>query len=159
MRNDLWVVVIMNGLRDCLLWIRLLFLRRILGMDIHPNVEISLKANLDLTNRKGIHIGEGTRIAFGAAVLAHDALRNVRAHTYIGKNCALGCRCVILPGVTIGDHCVIGAGAVVIDDVPPFSTVFGNPARVMPRQLFDPNAVNRANADAAHSHPLRMSLK
>jgi len=40
-------------------------------------------------------------------------------------------RATILPGVTIGDHAVVGAGAVVLKDVPVGATVFGNPAKVI----------------------------
>lgn len=49
----------------------------------------------------------------------------------IGKYVAIGEGCIILPGVTIGDHSVIGANAVVTKDVPPYSVVAGNPAKVI----------------------------
>ena len=49
----------------------------------------------------------------------------------IGKYVAIGEGCIILPGVTIGDNAVIGANAVVTKDVPPFSVVAGNPAKVI----------------------------
>jgi tetrahydrodipicolinate N-succinyltransferase len=42
---------------------------------------------------------------------------------------------VIVSGVTIGDGAVVGAGAVVIDDVPPYGVVFGNPARPIRRRF------------------------
>lgn len=41
----------------------------------------------------------------------------------------LGSRCIILPGVTVGEHSVVGAGAVVTRDVPPYTVVGGVPAR------------------------------
>jgi acetyltransferase-like isoleucine patch superfamily enzyme len=47
----------------------------------------------------------------------------------IGRNVWLGHACTILPGVTIGDHAVVGAGAVVSGDVPPLTLVAGNPAK------------------------------
>lgn len=43
----------------------------------------------------------------------------------------VGCRCVILDGVRIGHDAVIGAGAVVTRDVPPFAVAVGNPARIV----------------------------
>ena len=43
----------------------------------------------------------------------------------------IGDKVIILPGVNIGDHAIIGAGAVVTKDVPPFAVVGGNPARVI----------------------------
>jgi acetyltransferase-like isoleucine patch superfamily enzyme len=48
----------------------------------------------------------------------------VEDETWIGANC------VILPGVTIGKHCVVAAGSIVTKDIPPFSVVAGNPARI-----------------------------
>lgn len=49
----------------------------------------------------------------------------------IGKNCWLGGSVIVLPGVTIGDGCVIGAGAVVTKDIPDNSLAVGNPAKVI----------------------------
>ncbi len=49
----------------------------------------------------------------------------------IGKNCWLGGSVIVLPGVNIGDGCVIGAGAVVTKDIPDNSLAVGNPAKVI----------------------------
>ena len=49
----------------------------------------------------------------------------------IGDDVWVGTNAVILPGVTIGEHCVIAAGAVVTKDVPPHSLVAGVPAKVI----------------------------
>lgn len=49
----------------------------------------------------------------------------------INENCWIGCNVIILPGVEIGERCVIGAGAVVTKSIPPFSVVGGNPAKVI----------------------------
>lgn len=49
----------------------------------------------------------------------------------IGAGSWLGHNCVILPGVTIGEHVVVGAGSVVTDDLPSFSVAVGSPARVV----------------------------
>ncbi len=49
----------------------------------------------------------------------------------IGKNCWLGGSVIVLPGVTIGDGSVIGAGAVVTKDIPENSVAVGNPAKVI----------------------------
>ena len=49
----------------------------------------------------------------------------------VGDNVWIGTRAIILPGVTIGDGAVIGAGAVVTKDVPARSVAAGNPARIL----------------------------
>jgi maltose O-acetyltransferase len=49
----------------------------------------------------------------------------------IGRDCWIGGHATICPGVTIGDRSVIGAGAVVVKDIPPDSLAVGNPARVV----------------------------
>lgn len=49
----------------------------------------------------------------------------------IGKNAKLGANVTVLPGVHIGADCLIGAGTVVVNDVPPGSVVVGNPGRVI----------------------------
>jgi acetyltransferase-like isoleucine patch superfamily enzyme len=49
----------------------------------------------------------------------------------IGKGASLGANCTILPGITIGENAMIGAGAVVTRSVPANVTVVGNPARIL----------------------------
>jgi acetyltransferase-like isoleucine patch superfamily enzyme len=49
----------------------------------------------------------------------------------IGKNVWIGANSVILPGVKIGDNSVIGAGSTIIENVPPYSVVAGNPAKII----------------------------
>jgi len=49
----------------------------------------------------------------------------------IGNDVWIGYGCIFLPGVKVGDGAVIGAGSVVRYDVPPFSVVLGNPARIV----------------------------
>ncbi|MBO7092770.1 MAG: hypothetical protein J6W23_13375, partial [Victivallales bacterium] len=49
----------------------------------------------------------------------------------IGNDCWFGANVVICPGVTIGDGCVIGAGAVVTRDIPPMSFAAGRPCKVI----------------------------
>ena len=54
-----------------------------------------------------------------------------RGDTVIGNDVWIGRDAVIMPGVTVGDSAIIGAGAVVASDVPPYATVGGNPARLI----------------------------
>lgn len=107
------------------------YYRKILKMDLHPGCRFSLKANLDKTNPRGVHVDDGTYIAFGAVVLSHDMSRASSAHTRIGKNCFIGAHAIIMPGVVIGDECIVGSGAVVTRDVLSHSVVVGNPAKVV----------------------------
>jgi acetyltransferase-like isoleucine patch superfamily enzyme len=58
----------------------------------------------------------------------------------IGNYVYVGSSAVILPGVTIGDHSVIGAGAVVTNDVPAFSVVMGVPARIVGKVIINENS-------------------
>ena len=51
------------------------------------------------------------------------------AKTRVARGCAIGAAATICPGIVLGAYSVIGAGAVVTTDVPPFSLVLGNPAR------------------------------
>ncbi len=97
-------------------------------------IELNLKA----------HIGSGLRLYHGMGLVVHEA-------AVVGKNCALrhcttlgeknglapllgdnvevGCNVVILGSVNVGDGAVIGAGSVVLHDVPPGDVVAGNPAK------------------------------
>jgi acetyltransferase-like isoleucine patch superfamily enzyme len=110
-------------------------LRRVYGMDIHPTVEISLSAKFDRRNPRGIHIGEETYVALDAMILTHDRTRGVYADTIVERHCFLGARCLILPGVRIGEGSIVGAGSVVTQDVPPRSIVVGNPAEILRRDV------------------------
>lgn len=94
-------------------------------MDIGDNVVIARTAVLDKNvNPQGIHIGDNTWILRNATVLAHDHCRSLYEskglfNTTIGKNCIIGINSIILPGITVGDHCVVAAGAVVTKNTPP----------------------------------------
>ena len=101
-------------------------------MDIGKDVRISWKAHLDKSiNPKGVHVGDGTQILNGAMILSHDACRSLKIDTYIGKNCVIGVRSIVLPGVKIGDSSIVAAGAVVSKDVPNNCIVAGNPATIV----------------------------
>jgi acetyltransferase-like isoleucine patch superfamily enzyme len=118
-------------IRKPLIWLKRTWLRKVWGLDIHPTVEMSLSAKFDLTYPAGIHVDAYSYIAFDARILSHDMVRNLRSQTRIGKNCFIGGRSLILPGVTIGDSCIVGAGSVVTRSVPPNSIVAGNPAEIL----------------------------
>lgn len=50
---------------------------------------------------------------------------------FIGNDVWIGRRVIILPGVTIGDGCILGAGSVIAKDIPAYSVVIGNPAKII----------------------------
>jgi acetyltransferase-like isoleucine patch superfamily enzyme len=103
---------------------------------------VSLNARVSLDGGAvGIRIGEGTRIATGATLYAFDhglaPDRPIRQQSVtskgitIGTDVWIGANAGITDGVTIGDHAVVGMGAVVTRDVPEWAIVGGTPARVI----------------------------
>lgn len=131
LRKLSWARVTFLHARDAVIGGQMWFYRRVLGMDIADSVRVSLRAKLDFTYPQGVHIDEGTYVAFGAIVFTHDMSRLRARDTYIGKNCFIGANAIVMPGVRIGDQCIVGSGAVVTADVPSGSIVGGNPARVL----------------------------
>lgn len=125
------IAILKRKLRLAMLGARRIYYARVLGMDIHPSASFSFSARLDKSHPKGIHIGAESYIAFEAVVMSHDMTRGLRADTRIGKRCFIGGRSLILPGITIGDQCIIGAGSVVTKDIPSNSIAAGNPAKVI----------------------------
>lgn len=122
-------------LRGAIINCKRLYYVRVLGMDIDPSASFSLSARLDTTHPKGIHIGRGSYVAFEAAVMTHDMTRGLRTDTRIGECCFIGGRSIILPGVQIGNQCIVGAGSVVTKDVPSHCVVAGNPAVIIRRNV------------------------
>lgn len=116
-----------------------IFLRKYYGMAIGSNTCISRRAILDKNvNPKGIHIGDNTWVLAEALILAHDYCQGANGKgkifdTYIGKNCVIGTRSMILPGISVGNNCLIAAGSVVTKNVPDGCLVAGNPARIIRR--------------------------
>jgi acetyltransferase-like isoleucine patch superfamily enzyme len=115
--------------------IRRLYLNKLWGMDIGQNCRISFSARLDKTNPRGIHIGENMSISSGVCILTHDVPRMVVSDTWVGRECHIGVRSLTMPGVKIGDNCVVAAASVVMKDVPANSLVEGNPARIMEKGI------------------------
>jgi len=88
----------------------------------------------------GVKIGNGAMISSNCSItsITHPiesakrfAEEEITKPVIIGKNTWLGMGVVLLPGITIGDDSIVGAGSVVTKDVPPKSIVVGNPAKVL----------------------------
>ena len=148
----------LRGLRNLLVSFKRLYLRRMWGIDIHPTAQFSLSAKFDRTFPKGVHVGACSYIAFDARILTHDRTRGLYLHTRIGANCFIGGCSLILPGVEIGDNCVVGAGAVVTKSVPPRSIVAGNPARIIRSDIEVGEYGRFLTADATESALARQGL-
>ncbi|MEK9713668.1 MAG: DapH/DapD/GlmU-related protein [Thalassolituus sp.] len=111
--------------------LRWLIFTKVWGMDIHKETMISLSAKMDRTHPAGVHIAKETYIAFGATILTHDLVRALKTDTYIGESCFIGARSIVMPGVRVGNRCIVAAGSVVTRDVPDNCIVAGNPAKVV----------------------------
>jgi len=113
------------------------FKLRLKGYDIPYSAIIEGTVELDKLYPEGVHIGENTLVAGGSIILSHDHCKRVGNNqpylvdTYIGKNCFIAVKSIILPGIKIGDGVIVGAGSVVTKDVPPNCIVAGNPAKIV----------------------------
>lgn len=96
----------------------------------------------NVTVKSGVYIWDGARIEDDVfigpcVVFTNDKLPRSKKHlekypeTRIKKNASIGANATILPGIVIGEGAMVGAGAVVTKDVPAYSTVVGNPARII----------------------------
>ena len=106
------------------------------GRNIHIEKNVFINSGCHFQDQGGIYIGEGTFIGHNVilATLNHDMNPYTRANIYpkpihIGKRVWIGSGAIVLPGVTIGDNSVIGAGSVVTKDVPADCVYGGNPAK------------------------------
>jgi acetyltransferase-like isoleucine patch superfamily enzyme len=68
---------------------------------------------------------------------SHKEYKIKNGSVKIGNDVWIGYGVIILPGVSIGDGAVIGAGSVVAKDIPPYSVVVGNPAKVIKKRFSD----------------------
>jgi len=108
----------------------------------HVHFGRNVYANFNLTLVDDTHIYVGDYTMFGPnvtiATAGHPVLPELRRKGYqynmpvrIGKNCWLGAGAIVLPGITIGDNVVVGAGSVVTKDLPSNVVAVGNPCRVL----------------------------
>lgn len=107
------------------------------GLTIGTDCQVNRGVVIDAWHCWLITIGDGCVIAPEAMILAHDASTQPfigytrLRRTTIGNRVYIGARAMILPGVTVGDDAIVGAGAVVSRDVEGGTIVAGNPAKVV----------------------------
>lgn len=108
------------------------------GKNIHIGKNVFVNSGCKFQDQGGIFIGDGVLIGHNVvlATLNHDMSPEKRRGMYpkpirIGKNVWIGSNSTVLPGVTVGDNAVIGAGSVVTKDIPENTVAAGNPARVI----------------------------
>ena len=110
------------------------------GAYVHFGKNVYANFNLTLVDDGHIYVGDYTMIGPNVtiATAGHPILPELREKGYqynmevhIGKNCWLGSGVVVLPGVTIGDNVVVGAGSIVTKDLPSNVVAVGNPCKVL----------------------------
>lgn len=110
------------------------------GRHVHFGKYIYANFNLTLVDDTHIYVGDYTMFGPGVIIASagHPILPELREKIYqynmpvhIGKNCWLGAGVIVLPGITIGDNTVVGAGSVVTKNLPANTVAVGNPCRVL----------------------------
>jgi acetyltransferase-like isoleucine patch superfamily enzyme len=113
-----------------------------IGVDVHPSVRFyGVSRGMFGSEPWLIRIGANCHITAGVTFVTHDGgtliLRSEEptlewtAPISIGERVYIGVKTIILPGVTIGNRCIIGAGSVVTNNIPSNSVAAGVPARVI----------------------------
>jgi serine O-acetyltransferase len=108
--------------------------RKLTSIEIHPGATIGRRVFID--HGDGVVIGEtavvGDDVTIYQGVTLGGTGKDVgKRHPTIGNGVTIGAGAKVLGPITIGDHSKIGAGAIVLKDVPPYCTVVGNPGRIV----------------------------
>lgn len=115
-------------------------------ISIGQNVGIARDVNID--GRGGIEIGDFSIIGFESVLLTstHNSSNKeipiAKQGMYskpvkIGKDCWIGLRVTVLPGIEIGEGCIVGANSVVTKNIPSYCVVAGVPARIIRKRDSD----------------------
>ena len=110
------------------------FAKWLTGIEIHPAAQIA--AGVFIDHGAGVVIGETAVIEEGVVIyqgvtLGGTGKEKGKRHPTIKKGATVSAGAKILGGFTVGEYAKIGAGAVVLKEVPPFATVVGVPAKVV----------------------------
>jgi serine O-acetyltransferase len=120
--------------------------RSVTGVEIHPAARIGREFFID--HGAGVVIGETAEIGeqvtlYQGVTLGGTGLQPGKRHPTLGDNVTVGSGAKLLGPITVGDGAKVGANTVVVEDVPPLSTVVGNPGhpvRVEGRRVEGPDA-------------------
>ncbi|MFC4863910.1 acyltransferase [Pseudomonas sp. MAHUQ-62] len=108
----------------------------------HSLIEGDVVIGNNVTVKSGVFLWDGTRIEDDVFIGPNATFTNdpmPRSKVYpdafsgitVRRGASIGANATLLPGITIGEHAMVGAGAVVTRDVEAYSVVVGNPARVI----------------------------
>jgi UDP-2-acetamido-3-amino-2,3-dideoxy-glucuronate N-acetyltransferase len=111
----------------------------VLGHSVYVGKEVKIGNRVKLENRATIY--QGVKIEDNVFVGPHVTFTNDRyprsyspnwkiAPTLVKKGASIGASTVIICGITIGEHAMIGAGSVITKDIPPHALAYGNPANI-----------------------------
>lgn len=123
--------------------------RKRTSIEIHPGATIGRRLFID--HGDGVVIGETTIIGDDVTIYQGVTLGGTgkdvgKRHPTIGDGVTIGAGAKVLGPITVGSHSKVGAGAIVLKDVPPDCTVVGNPGRIVrkkePRPEVDLDQVN-----------------
>lgn len=114
-------------------------LQRAKGVRIGQNVFLGYDVNIDPSCPDKIEIHDHARISPGVIILAHsrpgdawlEHMPERIAPVVIERHAAIYAGAIIMPGVTVGECAIVREGAVVTENVPPYTMVAGSPARVI----------------------------
>jgi len=118
------------------------------GIEIHPGAVIGQGVFID--HGDGVVIGETTVIGdnvtlYQGVTLGGTGKQTGKRHPNIGSGVTVGAGAKVLGPITIGEHSKVGAGSIVLKDVPPHCTVVGNPGRIVEKKK--PIQINEVDLD------------
>lgn len=116
------------------------FARFLTGIDIHPGATIGRRFFID--HGMGVVIGETTEIGddcllYQGVTLGGTSSKAEKRHPTLGRGVVVGAGAKVLGAINLGNYSKVGAGSVVVNDVPDHATVVGIPGRVVVQKIYD----------------------